>query len=313
MIRTINLGKKYGNFWAVRELNLNLRAGEIYGFLGPNGAGKTTTILMILDILQPSMGKIFLFGNQTSGSTLEMRYRIGVVSEKQYLYPEMTMREYLDFFGELYQVQNRKGRIEELAEKVELVDGLDNRLGTFSRGMQQKVGFIRALLHEPDLLILDEPVSGLDPMGIRQVRGLIEEENRRGKTVFISSHMLSEIEKLCHRVSIMNNGKLLAEDRMENLVSQLTEEIELEVELSDEKPQAANTLKELDFVSDISVDGRFLKLRMNADRDYRQAVVQSLISQGHVPVGIRARPMSLEEAFITITKENISLLAKADT
>jgi ABC-type multidrug transport system ATPase subunit len=313
MIRTIKLGKKYGNFWAVQDLNLNLRAGEIYGFLGPNGAGKTTTILMILAILQPSTGEFFLFGNKTGGSNLDMRRKIGVVSEKQYLYPEMTMREYLDFFRQLYRVSNSKRRIEELAEKVELVGVLDKRLGTFSRGMQQKVGFIRALLHDPDLLILDEPVSGLDPVGVRQARGLIEEQNKRGKTVFISSHLLSEIEKLCHRVGIMNKGQLLAQDTMDNLVRRLSGEIKLEVELADEQRQPAHALKGLDFVTDISIDGRFLNIKMKTDRDYRRDVVQVLISHGHVPVGIRTGSMTLEEAFITITTENISLLAKAET
>lgn len=313
MIKTVNLGKEYGDFWAVRDLNINLRGGEIYGFLGPNGAGKTTTILMILSILRPTMGHIYLFGEQLNGSRVEIRSRIGVVSEKQYFYPEMTMREYLDFFGELYQVRNRRQRIGELAERVELANVLDKRMGAFSRGMQQKVGFVRALLHEPELLILDEPVSGLDPMGIRQVRGLIEEENKRGKTIFISSHLLSEIEKLCDRVAIMNNGRLLAEDRMENLVRRLTEESELDIELAEGKPGAIDELEGLDFINGVSIDGKFLRVKVKTDQDYRLDVVQTLISQGHVPVGIQVRSMSFEEAFVTITKENISLLAKVES
>jgi len=313
MIKTVNLGKQYGDFWAVRDLSINLRGGEIYGFLGPNGAGKTTTILMILSILRPTMGHINLFGERLNGSRVEIRSRIGVVSEKQYFYPEMTMREYLDFFGELYQVRNRRQRIGELAERVELANVLDKRIGAFSRGMQQKVGFVRALLHEPELLILDEPVSGLDPMGIRQVRGLIEEENKRGKTVFISSHLLSEIEKLCDRVAIMNNGRLLAEDRMENLVRRLTEESELDIELAEGKPQAVEELEGLDFINGVSIDGKFLRVKVKTDRDYRLDVVQKLISRGHVPVGIQVRSMSFEEAFVTITKENISLLAKVES
>jgi len=313
MIKTVNLGKQYGDFWAVRDLSINLRGGEIYGFLGPNGAGKTTTILMILSILRPTMGHINLFGERLNGSRVEIRSRIGVVSEKQYFYPEMTMREYLDFFGELYQVRNRRQRIGELAERVELANVLDKRIGAFSRGMQQKVGFVRALLHEPELLILDEPVSGLDPMGIRQVRGLIEEENKRGKTVFISSHLLSEIEKLCDRVAIMNNGRLLAEDRMENLVRRLTEESELDIELAEGKPQAVEELEGLDFINGVSIDGKFLRVKVKTDRDYRLNVIQKLISRGHVPVGIQVRSMSFEEAFVTITKENISLLAKVES
>jgi ABC-2 type transport system ATP-binding protein len=312
MIRTVDLGKQYGDFWAVRDLNLNVREGEIYGFLGPNGAGKTTTILMTLAILQPSRGGVYLFDDQTRTSRADVRRKIGVVSEKQFLYPEMTMWEYLDFFGELYQVENRRERIAELATQVELDNVLDRRLGAFSRGMQQKVGFVRALLHDPDLLILDEPVSGLDPMGIRQVRDLVEEENRRGKTVFISSHLLSEMEKLCHRVGIMNNGRLLAEDRMDSLVRRLTEEVELDLEFSKEEPQAAEAVRGFDFVRGTFMEGKFLTVKMKADQDYRRDVVEALISRGHVPVGSWLRSMSLEEAFITITKENISLLTKAD-
>jgi len=181
VIRTSNLGKRYGDFWAVRDLNLNVKAGEIYGFLGPNGAGKTSTILMVLGIIRPTTGKLTLF-EEGDASRLDIRRRIGVVSESQFFYPEMTMGEYLDFFGELYRVEGRKQRIMQLAERVDLAHVLDRRLGTFSRGMQQKVGFLRALLHEPELLILDEPVSGLDPMGIRQVRDLIEEEGFWQKT-----------------------------------------------------------------------------------------------------------------------------------
>jgi len=312
MIRTVDLGKQYGDFWAVRDLNLNVREGEIYGFVGPNGAGKTTTILMTLAILQPSRGGVYLFDDQIRASRADVRRKIGVVSEKQFLYPQMTMWEYLDFFGELYQVENRGERIAELATRVELDDVLDRRLGAFSRGMQQKVGFVRALLHDPDLLILDEPVSGLDPMGIRQVRDLVEEENRKGKTVFISSHLLSEVEKLCHRVGIMNNGRLLAEDRMDSLVRRLTEEVELDLEFSKEEPQAAEAVRGFDFVRGIFMEGKFLTVKMKADQDYRRDVVEALISRGHVPVGTRLRSMSLEEAFITITKENISLLTKAD-
>ena len=313
MIRTVSLGKKYGDFWAVRDLNLNIRKGEIYGFLGPNGAGKSTTILMILAVLRPTAGQFYLFGNQISGSMIESRRKIGAVSENQHLYLEMTMREYLNFFGELYRVQNRMGKIEELAERVELADVLDKRLRAFSRGMQQKVGIIRALLNDPDLLILDEPISGLDPMGIHQVRSLIEEENKKGKTVIISSHMLSEVEKLCNRVGIINRGQLLAEERMANLAQRLAGWIELDVELPEEKHQVVDLLKGLDFVIGISGEGRFIKIRVKTDRDYRHEVVQALISQGLVPVGIQAKPMSLEEVFVAITKDNISLLTKTDS
>ena len=310
MVKTENLGKQFYNFWAVRDLNLNLTRGEIYGFLGPNGAGKTTTILMILSIIPPTTGKIFLLGERINGKNNELHRRIGVVSEKQYVYPDMTMEEYLDFFGELYRVSNRRQRIGELAERIGLAGLLHRKIGTFSRGMQQRLGFVRALLHDPELLILDEPVSGLDPMGIHQVRGLIEVENRRGKTILISSHLLSEMEKLCDRVAIMNNGQLLAEDRMENLAQRLTEEMTLEIELAEVKHEIIETLQRFEFVTHVSGEGRILNVKVRTDRDYRPDVIQALISCGQTPLGIQARSMNLEEAFMTITKENISLLAR---
>jgi len=309
MIRTENLCKDFDEVKAVRNLNLKVEEGEIYGFLGPNGAGKTTTILMLLGILKPSRGKIYLFGEELSRNFLSLKSRIGVVSEKQYLYKEMTAGEYLDFFAELYGVRNRKKRIEELLEAVGLLEVINRKVGAFSRGMQQKLGFARALLHDPDLLILDEPVSGLDPTGIKQIRDLVREENRKGRTVFISSHLLSEVERLCGRVGIINEGRLLAEDTMENLRRKLTDVEELEVEVSEAKKETLEALSSLDFVKGITKEGKKLTIKVKADRDHRAEISQLISQKGEVVLGIKVKEMSLEEAFITITQKNISLLA----
>jgi len=309
MIRTENLCKDFDEVRAVRNLNLKVEEGEIYGFLGPNGAGKTTTILMLLGILKPSRGKIYLFGEELSRNFLSLKSRIGVVSEKQYLYKEMTAGEYLDFFAELYGVRNRKKRIEELLEAVGLLEVINRKVGAFSRGMQQKLGFARALLHDPDLLILDEPVSGLDPTGIKQIRDLVREENRKGRTVFISSHLLSEVERLCGRVGIISEGRLLAEDTMENLRRKLTDVEELEVEVSEAKEETLEALSSLDFVKGITKEGKKLTIKVKADRDHRAEISQLISQKGEVVLGIKLKEMSLEEAFITITQKNISLLA----
>jgi len=309
MIRTENLCKDFDEVKAVRNLNLKVEEGEIYGFLGPNGAGKTTTILMLLGILKPSRGKIYLFGEELSRNLLSLKSRIGVVSEKQYLYKEMTAGEYLDFFAELYGVRNRKKRIEELLEAVGLLEVINRKVGAFSRGMQQKLGFARALLHDPDLLILDEPVSGLDPTGIKQIRDLVREENRKGRTVFISSHLLSEVERLCGRVGIINEGRLLAEDTMENLRRKLTDVEELEVEVSEAKKETLEALSSLDFVKGITKEGKKLTIKVKADKDHRAEISQLISQKGEVVLGIKVKEMSLEEAFITITQKNISLLA----
>ena len=309
MIRTENLTKEYDGFKAVDNLNLDVKEGEIYGFLGPNGAGKTTTILMLLGILRPTRGRIYLLEQELNKNFLSLKRRIGVVSEKQYLYKEMTAGEYLDFFADLYGVKDKKKKIDQLLKSVSLLEVKNRKLGAFSRGMQQKLGFARALLPDPELLLLDEPVSGLDPTGIKQIRNLIEKENKKGRTIFISSHLLSEVEKLCREVAIINEGKLLAEDTMENLRRKLSKTVELEIELSQAKKEITKALSSFDFIQDIKQRENLLTLRVKSDQDYRAPISETISRQGGIVLGIKVKEMSLEEAFITITQKNISLLA----
>ncbi len=309
MIRTENLTKEYDGFKAVDNLNLDVKEGEIYGFLGPNGAGKTTTILMLLGILRPTRGRIYLLEQELTKNFLSLKGRIGVVSEKQYLYKEMAAGEYLDFFADLYGVKDKKKKIDQLLKSVSLLEVKNRKLGAFSRGMQQKLGFARALLPDPELLLLDEPVSGLDPTGIKQVRNLIEKENKKGRTIFISSHLLSEVEKLCREVAIINEGKLLAEDTMENLRRKLSKTVELEIELSQAKEEITKALSSFDFIQAIKQRENLLTLRVKSDQDYRAPISETISRQGGIVLGIKVKEMSLEEAFITITQKNISLLA----
>jgi len=310
MIKTEGLTKEYDGFKAVDNLNLEVKEGEIYGFLGPNGAGKTTTILMLLGILRPSKGKIYLFGQDLSKDFLSIKKKMGVVSEKQYLYKEMTAGEYLNFFADLYGVKSREKRIDQLLKAVDLLGVKNRKLGAFSRGMQQKLGFARALLHNPQLLLLDEPVSGLDPTGIKQIRDLIEEENKKGRTIFISSHLLSEVERLCGKVGIINKGKLLAEDSMDNLKRKLTDVVELEIELSEAKKEIIDALSTLEFIKGIKSEGNLLIIKVKADKDYRAQISETISREKGIVLGIKTKEMSLEEAFITITEKNISLLTK---
>ena len=312
MIKTDGLIKEYDGFRAVDNLNLKVKEGEIYGFLGPNGAGKTTTMLMLLGILEPTQGKVYLFGQDMAKDFLTIKKKIGVVSEKQYLYKEMSAGQYLSFFADLYGVKNSKKRINGLLEKLNLLEVKNRKLGAFSRGMQQKLGFARALLHDPELLLLDEPVSGLDPTGIKRIRDLIEEENKKGRTIFISSHLLSEVERLCGKVGIINKGRLLAEDSMDNLKKKLTDVVELQIELSQMKKEIVDTLSAFDFIEEIKEEGNLLTLKIKADKDYRAQISEAISGQGGVVLGIKTKEMSLEEAFITITEKNISLLAKED-
>ena len=312
MIRTQNLTKKYNEFKAVDNLSLEVKEGEIYGFLGPNGAGKTTTILMLLGILKPTQGEVYLFGQNITKDFLSIKKKMGVVSEKQYLYKEMTAGEYLNFFADLYGIKNRKKKIDQLLEAVNLLEVRNRKLGAFSRGMQQKLGFARALLHDPQLLLLDEPVSGLDPTGIKQIRDLIEQENKKGRTIFISSHLLSEVERLCGKVGIINKGRLLAEDTMDNLRKRLTDVAELEIELTEAKKEIIDTLAAFDFIKGLKREKNLLTIKVKADKDYRAQISEAISQQGGVVLGIKKKEMSLEEAFITITERNISLLTEKE-
>jgi ABC-type multidrug transport system ATPase subunit len=312
MIRTAGLAKRYGSFTAVDGVDLNIPAGEIYGFLGPNGAGKTSTIMMLLGVTQPTAGEIWLFGQRYSRHSLAVRRRIGVVPEKhpRGVWPWMTAREYLALFADLFSVPRPSKRIEMLLEKVDLARFGSRRFREFSRGMLQKLSICRALLPDPDILFLDEPISGLDPIGIKQVRDLILSENREGRTIFVSSHQLSEMERICHRVAIIFRGKLLVEDTMGNLLSRMSVDREVHVELDRVPADLAARIKELPFVKEAAAVGTTLVVKLSKEGDFRKALSESLIRQDLVPLSIAEKVPSLEEAFMTITQENVDQLAR---
>ncbi len=312
VIKIENLTRDFNGFKALDALSLQVKQGEIYGFLGPNGAGKTTTILALLRIVRPTRGRVLLFGKDLNSVGPQIKQRVGVVSERPCLYNEMTAAEYLSFFADLYQVPNKAQRMDELFEGLDLGAAKHKRLGTFSRGMQQKIGFARAFLHDPELLILDEPISGLDPKGVKQVRDLISDSNRRGKTVFISSHLLSEVEKLCHRVGIINNGRLLAEERMDVLKQRLTRVVDMEIELVKVSKDMAETLTQFPFVKDVAQNENILTVKLDTNQDYRARISEAITKRGGIVIGIKVKEMTLEEAFMTITSQNISLLATAE-
>jgi ABC-2 type transport system ATP-binding protein len=315
LIKTKKLTKKFGDFTAVRDIDLDIHPGEIYGFLGPNGSGKTTTILMLLGILKPTRGEIQLFGETFSPKRLDLKRKFGVVPEKHPtgMWKWMTASEYLKFFADLYIIREPSKRIKRLLEKVGLLDVESKRIKDFSRGMIQKLSIVRALLPDPEILFLDEPISGLDPIGIKQVRNLILSENREGRTIFISSHILSEMEKICHRVAIISGGRSLAEDKMEVLLRKLSKDREIHIDLEEIPDDLEDCLKGLDFILECSVLGSSLVVKVPKDKDYRKHVSQYLIKRGLVPLNINDKSLSLEEAFTTITEENVANLAMIES
>jgi ABC-type multidrug transport system ATPase subunit len=220
----------------------------------------------------------------------------------------MTGWDYLILFANLFGINSPGKRIEYLMEKVGLHQARNKSVAKYSRGMLQKLSFIRALLHDPDILFLDEPISGLDPIGIKQIRDLILGESREGRTIFTSSHLLSEMEKICHRMAIIHNGRLLVENSVDNLLSGLSGEREISVEL-DEIPSGLESLiNDLQFVINVKVIGKVLIIRIQKNEDFRKELSAFLFSRKCIPLNIHEKQVSLEEAFITITQENIEAL-----
>lgn len=228
-IETISLTKVFPDWWgrskviAVEDLNLKIRPNEIYGFLGPNGSGKTTTLKMLLNLLHPTKGAAFVMGGNISNPQISAR--VGYLPEDSYLYKYLTARETLDFYGRIFGLpgQVRKARIETLLEMVGL-SGMGNRqIGTFSKGMARRIGLAQALINDPDLLILDEPTSGMDPMGTRQMKDLFVELAKRGKTILLCSHLLADVEDVCDRIGILYGGRMQIEGTVKELLQQKEE------------------------------------------------------------------------------------------
>ena len=308
MIEARNLHKKYGQQEVVKGIDLHIPPGEIYGFLGPNGAGKTTTILMLLGILPPDEGEIRMFGRSFDPENLEIKKRIGVVPEKHPIlrWSWITVQEYLDFFAGLYSIKKPKVRISHLLGQMNLENERNKKLSALSRGMLQKVSIIRALLHDPDILFLDEPISGLDPIGISQVRSLIEGENREGRTIFISSHLLSEMEKICHRVAIVTEGRLRIEEDMKTLLSRAGANRKLVIRLDSPPPTAAvNLLEQLPFVGEINPGKQKLEVTCIGDGDFRKEIARTLYQADVIPLSMRTEDASLEETFLSLTSETV--------
>lgn len=228
-IETVSLTKIFPDWWgrakvvAVEDLNLAIRHNEIYGFLGPNGSGKTTTIKMLLNLLHPTKGMGFVLGGAVGDPKISAR--IGYLPEDSYLYRYLTARETLDFYGRIFGLPSdvRKARIETLLDMVGL-SGMGNRqIGTFSKGMARRIGLAQALINDPDLLILDEPTSGMDPMGTRQMKDLFVELVRRGKTILLCSHLLADVEDICDRIGILYGGRMQLEGTVRQLLQQKDE------------------------------------------------------------------------------------------
>ncbi|RLB51041.1 MAG: ABC transporter ATP-binding protein [Deltaproteobacteria bacterium] len=282
---------------AVNGTSFNVKRGEIFGLLGPNGAGKTTTIKAILRLIFPTEGEIRLFGR--SADDREAAKRVGYMPENPYIYQYLKPLEFLDLCGRLVGLSkaDRLARSEAMIDKVGLRHAVDRPIGKFSKGMMQRIGIAQALLHDPELLILDEPMSGLDPIGRKEVRDLLLEQRERGKTLLFTSHILSDVEELCDRVVIMQQGKITSEGRVHDLVE--TAGRRVEVRLSGASHALKDALSSRGAILDYG--GGHLTLRVEGQNAVDEIIRVSNAAGARLDAMIPER-QTLEKLFLQSTK-----------
>lgn len=304
---TRGLGKDYGKFAALRSLDLAIPEGTCFGYLGPNGAGKTTTIKIATDLLRPTRGKAFLFGVDVHREPRKALARVGTVIETPEFYGYLTPLETLAYVGRLRGMARKDiaARSENLLQAVKLEGWADRRIQKFSKGMKQRLAIAQALLNEPDLVILDEPTSGLDPRGMAEVREIIKGLKRTGHTVFMSSHLLGEVQEVCDDVALLNHGQLLLSGSVKEL-SESTGESSIAVSFA--APVSDDVVAWISGQPGISAATReaadALTLRVPGDVDARARVLAALVHRGLPVSGFRPEGSSLEQLYMEHIKES---------
>lgn len=301
-IETVDLTKRYGQLTAVSKLNLKVDAGSIHGFLGPNGAGKTTTIKILVGLLRPDEGVARIFGEQVSGDKPNVRLKIGFMPELPKFPKHLKGWELLDIYGRMYDMsqQQRKDQLPKLFELVGLKGRENDLIGKYSKGMQQRLGIAQALLNDPELVILDEPSLGLDPVGMVEVRQLIKNVAKEGMTVFISSHLLFEVEQVCSHVTIINKGVALVSDTIGNVVHNTKAQAVLQIEVTKLTQDIVRSLKKLPFISDVNAENNKLTLTLKTNDDVRPQVSGAITNLGGIIVSMNLTGQSLEDVFVQL-------------
>lgn len=303
MIEVNGLTKKYGEVAAVNNISFTAEPGQVTGFLGPNGAGKTTTMRMLTGFSPPSEGTATVAGFDVFEESLEVRKRVGYLPENVPLYRDMTARGYLMYVGEIRGVPNRRRKAEETLERVGLIHRANSRIRTLSKGMRQRVGLASALLHDPDVLILDEPTIGLDPFQVLELRHLVGELGR-DHTVLFSTHILSEAEQVCDKVVIINRGEIIAQGAPQELRSELERggRILLRVDADAEAVVEAVSNIETVAMAEVNRDGIVIT-PANEEIDPRPDVARLVIERGWNLSEIRPLAVNLEDIFLEVTRQ----------
>ena len=300
MIEVRSLTKKFNGRTVLNEISFQVKEGEIFGYLGPNGAGKTTTMRIILGLLKPTAGKALVWG-QNLGENEGLRRRIGVLLEHDGLYERISAYENLDYYAQLYGVSNRVEKIENLLEFTGLSDRKGDKVGKFSKGMKRKLALARAIIHDPDVLFLDEPSAGLDPEAQKMVRDLILRlSGEERMTVFLNSHDLDEVQRICSKIAILQRGEIKAYDTVDNLRARYTKPT-VEIALSDgrEVEKALNLLNSLNYISECKRHNDGITVTLT-ESEMSSTLLSFLVEQGLKVEEIKRLTKSLEDIYLEI-------------
>jgi len=308
MIQATGLTHFYGPQPAIEDVNFSVKRGEILGFLGPNGSGKTTTMRILTGFMPPTEGKVTLGGYDVVDQSLEVRKLVGYLPETVPLYTEMPVTNYLKYMGTLRRMDSKdiNRRITEVIELCRLNDYSKTIIGKLSKGYRQRVGIAQAILHEPEVLVMDEPTIGIDPIQVVETRRLIQDLGKQ-QTVVLSSHILPEVSMVCERVLIIHQGRIVAEDTPDNLAQRLQGVEQLELEIGGPPKEVTSVLGKIEGVVDVNhrrvIDKEIYSVKANEGLDLRDEISRAVVSNGWSLLSMQLTSMSLEDIFLRLTTE----------
>ncbi len=304
IIETINLTKKYGDLTAVNNMHMNIEEGECFGYIGPNGAGKTTTIKILATLLQPTWGEARVCGQVVGYQSRKIRPLIGYVPDFFGAYSDMVVQEYLEFFASAYGITGRE-RTRIVGDTLDLTDLTYKRealVDSLSRGMKQRLSIARVLLHDPKVLLLDEPASGLDPRARIEIRELLKELHRMGKTILISSHILHELAELCTTVGVIERGEMLFHGPVKEITRRARMGTRVLIRLADGQDAAARFLQQLEPIKAVQMDDGCLTVELKKDTHDFSFLARALLEKSFAIQELREEEVNLETAFMRLTK-----------
>lgn len=304
MIELFDFGKDYGDFTAVQSLTLKIEAGEMFGFIGPNGAGKSTTIRYLATLLKASRGDATVNGHSVNKDPMAVRRSIGYMPDDFGVYDGMKVWEFLDFFAVAYKIgrSQRKKVIIDVLELLDLAHKRDDFVNGLSRGMKQRLCLAKTLVHDPPVLILDEPTSGLDPRARIEVKALLKELKRMGKTILISSHILSELADCCSSIGIIERGQLLMSGPIENVYRQIRRNRVVDIRFNDKAEAGISILRSCPELRDIDIDGDRVVVELEADDEQLAGIMNRLMEEGIPMRSFNDQEPTLEDVFMMVTK-----------